>query len=702
MRILIAEDTEDSRIILKKNLESAGYEVRGAANGAEALKIAREFLPEMIISDILMPEMDGFTFCRMAKQDSTLSKVPFVFYTATYTDPKDEQLALSLGASKFLIKPLENDQFLKIINEIILTFKNNSLKVPEHPSNPTPVLMEMYDNRLSNKLDKKLKELEKEHRALKQKESELQASEARFRLLVEHAACSIVCISTDQTITEFNQEAEKIFGRKKEDVLGKNFFNLCLKGEYSKAFTAKVDEAISGAEVKDFECPVFTPSEEPRHIIWNISPMTDNNSRIIGTIAIGHDTTQYKKANRDLKESEARFRAIFDNAADGILLINPEINKTITGNRTLTEMLGYSTEELTSLMLSDIHTPEDLKFIEAERAASDNSSPVIIHDISVIRHDGTVFQADISYVTIEIDQQAVALINIKDITIQNKLETQLQHSQKLEAVGQLAGGIAHDFNNLLTAVISYGSLLRMKLPENDNMMHYINQILTISDRGALLTKSLLAFSRKQVMNIQPVSLSLLLAGVEKLLKRMLGENIEMKIQIPEDELYVMADISQIEHILINLASNARDAMPDGGTFTIGISLFTIDSMFKQTHGYGREGKYALISVSDTGSGMTTDTKEKIFEPFFTTKDVGQGTGLGLSMAYGIMKQHKGYINVYSEPKGGTTFRILIPAAKQPKHIEQTKTLPDPPNGTGTILLAEDEDEVREALKFILE
>lgn len=290
----------------------------------------------------------------------------------------------------------------------------------------------------------------------------------------------------------------------------------------------------------------------------------------------------------------------------------------------------------------------------------------------------------------------------EDITDRQKLEEQLRHAQKLEAIGQLVGGIAHDFNNILTGIIGFAGIMQMNLKKDDPLMEDVEQILEAAGRGASLTQSLLVFGRKQIIRLAPVSLNEIIGKVDKLLSRLIGEDIELRVVTAKKDLMIMADSMQIEQILMNLATNARDAMSDGGVLTIETSREKLDKEFVKMHGYGEAGDYALISVSDTGMGMDEKTREKIFEPFFTTKEVGKGTGLGLSIVYGIVKQHNGYINVYSEVGKGTTFRIYLPLVK--RKAEEIK--PGEPvvsvAGTETVLIGEDDATVRKLSKTLLE
>ncbi len=246
-----------------------------------------------------------------------------------------------------------------------------------------------------------------------------------------------------------------------------------------------------------------------------------------------------------------------------------------------------------------------------------------------------------------------------------KYQQLLFQAQKMETVGQLAGGVAHDFNNILTAIIGYGHLLKEKMEEDDNLRIYPERILASAERAANLVKSLLAFSRQQIIKPTPVNINEIIGEVGELFLRVIGEDIELKAILAPEDLIIMADSVQIEQALLNLVTNARDAMPDGGLLSIETALVELGDEFIETHGYGKHGEYALISITDTGLGIDKEIKSRVFEPFFTTKEVGKGTGLGLSMVYGTIKQHEGYIDIDSEPGKGSTFDIYLPLIKAP-------------------------------------
>ncbi len=315
-------------------------------------------------------------------------------------------------------------------------------------------------------------------------------------------------------------------------------------------------------------------------------------------------------------------------------------------------------------------------------------------DISFLKKimsDLEISRADLTERNIELDR------TLEELKLTH---IQLLQAQKMEAVGQLAGGIAHDFNNILTAIIGFGTLLKME-EKDDLSRSYINHILTSAERAANLTRALLTFSRKQIISPKPVNLNEIIRRLEKLLSRLIGEDIELSVILTDKDLTAMADSSQIDQVLMNLATNAQDAMPEGGSLTIRTECVQLDYEFIKRHGFDKPGHYALLSIEDTGIGMDEKTREKIFEPFFTTKEIGKGTGLGLAMVYGIVKQHNGYINVNSEPDRGTIFKIYLPLIKSTVEEEKAAILPMTERGTETVLVSEDDAQVRELIREIL-
>jgi len=284
-----------------------------------------------------------------------------------------------------------------------------------------------------------------------------------------------------------------------------------------------------------------------------------------------------------------------------------------------------------------------------------------------------------------------------------KLEAQLRHAQKMEAVGTLAGGIAHDFNNILNVIMGYGTMVMDNLEDGSPAKKDMNEVIAAAERAADLTKRLLVFSRKQVVDVKRININEIILGLQKLLVRIIRENIQFNLGLAVRNLIVVADAGQIEQVLMNLAANARDAMPEGGRLTISTGLAQVDEENITAFGYGKPGKYVLITVADTGQGMDSETQKKIFEPFFTTKCVGEGTGLGLAISYGIIKQHGGFITVYSEPEHGTVFKIYLPFSEEAASPDMKAAVAVPvKRGNETVLVAEDDPALRKLASIVLE
>jgi nitrogen-specific signal transduction histidine kinase/ActR/RegA family two-component response regulator len=286
-------------------------------------------------------------------------------------------------------------------------------------------------------------------------------------------------------------------------------------------------------------------------------------------------------------------------------------------------------------------------------------------------------------------------------TERQRMETQFRQSQKMEAVGTMAGGLAHDFKNIITAITGFANLVKMSLEEDDPAREYAEHILSSSARASTLVQSLLAFSRQQIISPKPVSVNNIIRGVEKILRRLIREDIEFRTDLSAKNLVVMADTGQIEQALMNLCTNARDAMPEGGVLTISTWSVELGEGSFSNYGAARPGTYAAIAVADTGIGMDEETKARIFEPFFTTKDAGKGTGLGLSTVYGIIKQHEGFVDVRSEPGKGSLFSMYFPLIHSETGKEMGKKEAVLKKGTETVLVAEDDEDVRLYIHDIL-
>lgn len=407
---------------------------------------------------------------------------------------------------------------------------------------------------------------------------------------------------------------------------------------------------------------------------------------------------------RKLSERQHLITTAIEEAGEGIMIANKNMTIEYT-NPAIARITGYREDELIGKNLfSQIQSLEltetrwgDIREVIHGNAWSSN--------LRNKKKDGTEYLEHMTIIPVKDENGAVKkFVAIRhDITKERQLEEQLLHAQKMEAVGQLASGIAHDFNNILTAIIGYAKLLQGSINKESPVIEYAEEILRAAKRAADLTQNLLTFSRKQIIHLEPVDLKEIIKGLQNLLSRIIGEDIELNTIFTDRDLKIMADKGQIEQVLMNLATNAKDAMPEGGILTIEAKAVEIDREYMKAHAVEKTGMYALISVSDTGIGIDEETKKRLFEPFFTTKELGKGTGLGLSIIYGIIKQHNGFINVYSELGKGTTFKIYLPLIEA--EVKSTSEIMPPVssvNGTETILIAEDDTSVRNLTKKLLQ
>ncbi|HYL20544.1 MAG TPA: ATP-binding protein, partial [Gemmatimonadales bacterium] len=327
----------------------------------------------------------------------------------------------------------------------------------------------------------------------------------------------------------------------------------------------------------------------------------------------------------------------------------------------------------------------------------------LLLELRVLHKDGTyrILEAVGRYL-LEDPLVRGVVINARDVTERRSLERQLLQAQKMEAVGRLAGGVAHDFNNVLTAILGYAGLLLDGLPTLSPLRPDLEEIRKAADRAAGLTRQLLAFSRKQVLEMRALDLNELVADMDKLLRRLLGEDIDVVTNLDRTLGAVRADAAQLEQVVVNLAVNSRDAMPEGGTLMIETRNADLDDSYAGEHVPVRPGRYVMLAVSDTGTGMSAETMSHVFEPFFTTKEAGKGTGLGLSTVYGIVKQSGGYVWCYSEPGHGTTFKVYLPRVDEPIARLPIRAVAGPPHGSETVLVVEDEPGLRALTRRVLE
>jgi PAS domain S-box-containing protein len=426
--------------------------------------------------------------------------------------------------------------------------------------------------------------------------------------------------------------------------------------------------------------------------------------RTLGLIT-ARDVSERRRAEALLRASEQSYRELFENAHDGIYTTDLE-GRFTSVNSACERLTGYSRQELIGKDARQFIAPQFHDLVRRMGEHKKAHGGTTTYELEILGRSGQRIPVEVSTQLIHRDGEPVGVQGIaRDLRERRMLEEQLRQAQKMEAVGQLAGGIAHDFNNLLTVITGYSEVLLSELPSTDPSRPSVREIRKSAERAAMLTSQLLAFSRRQILQPVVIDLNTLVPDNVKMLRRLIGENIEIATELQPSLAYVKSDPGQVNQALVNLAVNARDAMPNGGRLTIRTATVMLDESYVHHHPELRPGEYVRLSIADTGCGMDPDTMARIFEPFFTTKEEGKGTGLGLAMVYGFVKQSGGHITVRSEVGRGSTFDIFLPVIGHP---ERPLEINGPSHhglgggGSETVLLVEDEDGVRNLVRLALQ
>ncbi|MFZ3214617.1 MAG: response regulator [Candidatus Acidiferrales bacterium] len=665
LRILIAEDNRDDLELTVRELKKSGMDLEiDAVSSREAFaEKIRKHSVEIVLSDFRMvgwTGMDAFSEIVKSAQD-----IPLILVTGTLGDLQAVE-CIKIGISDYVLK-------------------HQLARLPM-------AILRAYEGKLLRDAEKGAVEA-------------LRESEARFRTLVENAPDAVVVLDIETgKFNDCNENALRLFRLTREELMR------CGPAELSPPFQPDGrHSAAAGREWLERATPGATPyfdwtyrnsqgGEIPCevHVVHLPSP---TRKLIRGSIL---NVIERKRAEEALRESEARYRGLVNNAIYGIYWVTLEGN-ILDANPALVQMLGYeSIEALLAIgSTQPLYCNPAMRDMVAERYRDNDRGDVTVEWKR--KNGATISVRLIGRRSRDVQRQTDCVeVIVEDVTERIALEKQLRQAQKFEAIGQLAGGIAHDFNNMIGAILGWAEIGLDETEPETRLHRHFDKVRHQAVRAAALTRQLLAFARRQILEPRNIDLNQSVGETLSLLEKVIGSNIEIKTNLAQELTLVRADPTQIDQVLMNLCINARDAMQQGGRLIIETGEAVFDEKYCAVQTFARPGHYAMLAVTDTGTGMDAATLDRIFEPFFTTKEMGKGTGLGLATVYGIVSQHSGFLHVYSEVNVGTTFRIYLPAApaaqKTPVRVEDSQPAR---GGPETILIAEDHEGLRELARETL-
>jgi len=660
-RILLVEDVAEDAALIERELRRAGIAV--ATRRVETERAYREalasFVPDIVLSDHSLPTFGASDALRIALLEAP--DTPIIIVTGSL----DEETAaeyIKAGAADYIVK--------------------------HHLERLGPAVLRALDLRRARTDQARAEEARRQ-------------GEERFRALIEHGADAVALVAPDGTLLFASHSTERLLGFTPAELVGRSSSERVHPDDIPR-----VQSALADIVTRPGTPLALGLRWRHKDGSWrSIDAVAVNRlaEPAVGAIVVNfRDVSERRQAEAALRESEERYRTLVEGVRDVIFALSPE--GTITSlNPAFETITGWRRDEWVGRPFEQLVHPEDLPLaLELlGRVVRGELRPVSQFRVGTAKGDYRMVEFAATPQLLE--RRLIGILGIgRDVTERVQLEQQLRQAQKMEAVGRLAGGIAHDFNNILTAITGYADLLLEDLSPADPRRQDADEVRKAAERAAGLTRQLLAFSRQQVLQPSVIDVNSLVGDLQKMLGRLLGEDVDLGTRLDPTAGRVKADPGQLEQVLMNLAVNARDAMPHGGKLTLETANAQLDDTYAADHYPARPGPYVRIAVTDTGTGMTEETQAHMFEPFFTTKEKGKGTGLGLATVYGIVKQSGGFIWVYSEVGHGSTFKIYLPrlddASERPAQTPAARA----PHGTETVLLAEDEPPVRAIARQVLE
>ena len=818
--VLVVDDVPDSHELARTLLVQAGYVVLTARDGRDGLDVAKREHPDLVISDVAMPHVDGVLLCQMIRDDPLLSATPVLLVSAFKKDTTSVMLGMQAGADDYLEAPYdplrliakvarlleltkastllrESEKRFRLMADTppvmlwmsgpdkLVTYVNrswreftgrtleesigNALTERIHPED-VPSCQEVYFNSFDAhrdfRMEYRMRRFDGEFRwilntgaptfldggrfagyigscldiserkhfeeQLVKTNVSLKGTVAERTAQVEAANDDLRCEVaerklTEQALRESNDRFEAFMNNTPALAFVKHldgrylFANALFERRIAKNWLGRSDfdiwpesvanllrendrRALSTGVASEFEEIVPGVDGLPVHWLAFRFPLTDTaGGRYLGGIAV--DITERRRAERERIETEQRCSDLVENARD--IIYTHDLEGRFTSlNRAGEQITGYKRTEALNLTLEDVVMPSHLREAKEKLARKLAGDSIAVHELDIRTKDGQVLTVEINSHPIYENDVPIGMQGVaRDVTERRQLEDQLRQAQKMESIGTLAGGIAHDFNNLLTIINGYTGLLLKELEDDHSAAEKLEEIRKAGSRARSLTHQLLAFSRKQLLRPKTLDLNVIVHEMGTMLRRLIGEDIELTIILDPVPQPIQADPGQISQVIMNLAVNARDAMPQGGKLRIETANVFLDHEYCRHHLGAKVGPFFMFGLTDTGCGMSAHTMQHLFEPFFTTKGTGRGTGLGLSTVYGIVKQSGGYIEVQSELGRGSTFKVYLPVVgvkhhSAPTNLEQSEE--NLPKGSELVMVVEDEEAVRTLAKEILE
>jgi len=677
--ILVVDDHEDDRVLLKQLLEPQGYQVLLAENGEHAQKAILSKEVDLVLSDLLMPVVDGIQLCKFIKSSDNLKHIPVVLYSSIYSEQEDSNQALAAGAEHYMIKPIDSKKLLNLLSEVIASTNKTKSNIS---TSTTPLIenkeqqLRLYSTQLVYRLEKEVDKLKQEITKRKRLEVELVNAKQYAEITLNSIGDAV--ITTDKTglVTSMNPNAEKLTGWSMQEALGQSLKIVfpIVDASTRQAIENPIEKIMANGETVSLSNHTTLIAKNGREyqIADSAAPIRNGGNIVLGMVLVFSDVTeqyelreQAKLTQKTLQEKEIEQREIIDCMVNAVISID-ENGAILSFNKAAEHLFGYNFNEVTGLnikcLMPEPYSSKHDGYIKNYLQTGEARLIGLGKDVKGKRKDQSVFPMRLAVAELpkQTNGKRRFIGTCSDLTQVQMQEEQLRRTKKMSALGRLTGGIAHDFNNMLGVIMGYSEILKTKLIDRPKLVDYVEQILHAGARGAKLTKKLLSFSQIRPSEAIEVNLNNILTGQQDLLQKTLTIRIKLLFKLADNLWSIWLDDSDLEDAIFNICINAMHSMTDNrfAELTIQTSNQTLSKIDAKMLGL-EELEYVQLRITDNGTGMDEVTKEKIFDPFFSTKGK-DGSGLGLSQVFGFVKRSGGTIKVYSELNHGSEFVVYFP------------------------------------------